>query len=165
MVVARPRTKAPSLAHILWTKPISFGGLSGGTINGSALRAGNTYGLNYYTGLLYENKLAEWIINGYMYLRHKSAWQHVCKRLARSRLRKLAHWTTSLAEPYYATNNLRSSIHDRCWSNVRVTSVSMDSLTGWVNLVSVRRFNGNIGDTVHKCIYFNGNVRSQRTQL
>jgi hypothetical protein len=59
--------EGPNTSHILWTKPISFGGLSGGTINGSALRAGNTYGLNYYTGLLYENKLAEWIINGYMY--------------------------------------------------------------------------------------------------
>ena len=58
--------QGPTSSHILWTKSLSFGGLSGGTYEGSQLRAGNTYGLNYYTGLLYENKLAEWIINGYM---------------------------------------------------------------------------------------------------
>ncbi len=59
--------QGPITGHILWTTPLSMGGLSGGIINGSALRSGNTYGLNYYTGLLYENKLAEWIIDGYMY--------------------------------------------------------------------------------------------------
>jgi hypothetical protein len=59
--------QGPISPHILWTQPISFGGLSGGLYEGSPLRAGNSYGLNYYTGLLYENKLAEWIINGYMY--------------------------------------------------------------------------------------------------
>ena len=57
----------PVSSHILWTQPIQFGGLSGGTYEGSPLRAGNTYGLNFYTGLLYENKLAQWIIGGYMY--------------------------------------------------------------------------------------------------
>ncbi len=59
--------QGPISPHILWTKPLSFGGLSGGTIAGSEQRAGNTYGLNYYNGLLYENKLKEWIINDYMF--------------------------------------------------------------------------------------------------
>jgi PQQ-like domain len=59
--------QGPLSSHILWTQPISFGGLSGGTYQGSQQRAGNTYGLNYYTGLLYQNKLGQWIINGYMY--------------------------------------------------------------------------------------------------
>ena len=59
--------QGPVSSHILWTQPLSFGGLSGGTYEGSQLRAGNTYGLNYYTGLLYQNKLGEWIINDFMY--------------------------------------------------------------------------------------------------
>ena len=63
-------TTGPLSAHILWTKPLAFGGLSGGTVyvdgnTGSPLRDGARPGLNYYTGLLYQNKLTSFTINGY----------------------------------------------------------------------------------------------------
>jgi hypothetical protein len=64
-------TTGPLSAHILWTKPLSYGGLSGGTVSvdnsntGSPLRDGSRPGLNYYTGLLYQNKLTQFIIDGY----------------------------------------------------------------------------------------------------
>jgi hypothetical protein len=63
-------TTGPLSAHILWTKPLAYGGLSGGTVyvdsnTGSPLRDGNRPGLNYFTGLLYQNKLTSFIIDGY----------------------------------------------------------------------------------------------------
>jgi hypothetical protein len=64
-------TTGPLSAHILWTKPLAYGGLSGGTVStddsntGSSLRDGSRPGLNYYTGLLYQNKLTQFIIDGY----------------------------------------------------------------------------------------------------
>ena len=51
-------TTAPNTAHMVWTKELTFGGLTGG-------EAG--YGINYYTGLLYENKFSPYIINGRLY--------------------------------------------------------------------------------------------------
>lgn len=50
-------TKAPDTSHILWTKQLTFGGISG--------EAG--WGINWYTGLLYENKFAPKIISGRLY--------------------------------------------------------------------------------------------------
>jgi outer membrane protein assembly factor BamB len=54
-------TTAPNSAHILWTKPLTFGGISGANYS-----EGN-WGVNYYTGLLYENKFKPIIISGNLY--------------------------------------------------------------------------------------------------
>ncbi|MEM0488550.1 MAG: PQQ-binding-like beta-propeller repeat protein [Candidatus Bathyarchaeia archaeon] len=51
-------TKAPESPHIVWTKELTFGGIVGG-------EAG--YGINFYTGLLYENKFTPYIIAGRLY--------------------------------------------------------------------------------------------------
>ncbi len=50
-------TKAPNSAHVLWTKQLTFGGISG--------EAG--WGVNWYTGLLYENKFNPKIISGKLF--------------------------------------------------------------------------------------------------
>ncbi len=56
-----PYSMAPNSAHIVWTKPISFGGLIGGEFGGSAAS-------NYYTGKSYEPKFTPpVIINGVLY--------------------------------------------------------------------------------------------------
>jgi outer membrane protein assembly factor BamB len=51
-------TTAPNAPHLVWTKELTFGGISGG-------EAG--YGINYYSGLLYENKFSPYIIGGRLY--------------------------------------------------------------------------------------------------
>jgi hypothetical protein len=54
-----PYTQAPSTAHIMWTKPLTFGGIVGGSYG---------YGQSYYTGLQYEPLLTPpVIINGILY--------------------------------------------------------------------------------------------------
>lgn len=50
-------TKAPDSSHILWTKQLTFGGISGE----------QGWGVNWYTGLLYENKFRPLIISGRLY--------------------------------------------------------------------------------------------------
>jgi outer membrane protein assembly factor BamB len=67
-------TTGPATAHILWTNPLAFGGISGGqyssgnTAPGSKTAYNTTdWGVNYYTGQLYQNKLSTIIISGYMY--------------------------------------------------------------------------------------------------
>jgi len=50
-------TKAPNSAHVLWTKQLTFGGIEG--------EAG--WGVNWYTGLLYENKFSPRIISGRLF--------------------------------------------------------------------------------------------------
>jgi hypothetical protein len=56
-----PYSKAPNSAHIVWTKPISFGGLIGGEFGGTSAS-------NYYTGKSYEPKFTPpVIINGVLY--------------------------------------------------------------------------------------------------
>ena len=56
-----PYTKAPRSAHIVWTKPLSFGGQIGGEFGGSSASV-------YYTGKSYEPKLTPpIIINGVLY--------------------------------------------------------------------------------------------------
>lgn len=67
-------TTGPATAHILWTKPLAFGGISGGQYSTGFTAYGtnkayttNDWGVNYYTGLLYQNKLSTIIISGYMY--------------------------------------------------------------------------------------------------
>jgi len=56
-----PYTTAPNSAHILWTKPLDFGGLVGGEFGGAA-------DSNYYTGKTYEPKFTPpVIINGVLY--------------------------------------------------------------------------------------------------
>ncbi len=55
-----PYTTAPTTAHILWTKPISFGGLMGGEFGGTDMS-------NYYSTSQYEPKFAPVIINGVLY--------------------------------------------------------------------------------------------------
>jgi hypothetical protein len=56
-----PYTLAPQTAHILWTKPVAFGGVLGGQYGGTT-----TYG-NYYSTEQYEHKFEPLVINGYMY--------------------------------------------------------------------------------------------------
>lgn len=51
-------TTGPNSAHLLWTKQLTFGGITGG-------EAG--WGTNFYHGLLYENKFTPRIISGRLY--------------------------------------------------------------------------------------------------
>ncbi|MFB3888856.1 MAG: PQQ-binding-like beta-propeller repeat protein [Candidatus Bathyarchaeia archaeon] len=51
-------TTGPSSAHLLWTKQLTFGGITGGTAG---------WGTNFYHGLLYENKFSPRIISGRLY--------------------------------------------------------------------------------------------------
>ncbi len=52
---------AANTAHIIWTRPISFGGVVGGTQTG-------TDGMTYYSGTAYEGKMSSaLIINGRLY--------------------------------------------------------------------------------------------------
>jgi hypothetical protein len=55
-----PYTTAPNTAHILWTKPVAFGGTVGGEFGGS--QSGN-----YYSTSQYEPKFNPIIINGILY--------------------------------------------------------------------------------------------------
>ncbi len=56
-----PFTRAPRSAHIVWTKPLTFGGLIGGEFGGTSES-------NYYTGKSYEPKFTPpIIINGVLY--------------------------------------------------------------------------------------------------
>jgi hypothetical protein len=56
-----PYTNAPQAPHILWTKPVAFGGVLGGQYGGST-----TYG-NYYSTEQYEHKFEAIVMNGYAY--------------------------------------------------------------------------------------------------
>jgi len=51
-------TKAPDSPHILWTKQLTFGGITGGTAG---------WGINFYHGLLYENKFTPRIVSGRLF--------------------------------------------------------------------------------------------------
>ncbi len=55
-----PYTLAPKTAHVLWTKPVAFGGLVGGEFGGTDTS-------NYYSTSQYEPKWAPIIMNGVMY--------------------------------------------------------------------------------------------------
>ena len=55
-----PFTTAPQTAHIMWTKPIAFGGLIGGEFGGSDTS-------NYYATRQYERMFQPIIINGVLY--------------------------------------------------------------------------------------------------
>jgi hypothetical protein len=55
-----PYTEAPNSAHVLWTKPLAFGGQIGGEFGPDET------GL-YATGTAYENKFGSVIINGMLY--------------------------------------------------------------------------------------------------
>jgi len=55
-----PYSEAPLAPHILWTKPVAFGGLVGGEFGGSDTS-------NYYSSSQYEPKWAPIIMNGIMY--------------------------------------------------------------------------------------------------
>jgi outer membrane protein assembly factor BamB len=56
-----PYTTAPNSAHILWTKPYSFGGIMGGDFGGTE------YGSNYNSNNMYQPKWGGIIINGICY--------------------------------------------------------------------------------------------------
>ncbi|HEX7481897.1 MAG TPA: PQQ-binding-like beta-propeller repeat protein [Candidatus Bathyarchaeia archaeon] len=59
--VYQPDGIAPNSAHIMWTKPLQFGGVVGGTNTG-------INGMTYYTGLSYEIRFTTTIIiNGRLY--------------------------------------------------------------------------------------------------
>jgi outer membrane protein assembly factor BamB len=51
-------TTAPDSSHLLWTKQLTFGGITGGSAG---------WGTNFYHGLLYENKFTPRIISGRLY--------------------------------------------------------------------------------------------------
>jgi outer membrane protein assembly factor BamB len=55
-----PYITAPNAPHVLWTKPIAFGGVIGGKFGGSDTDM-------YHTGTPYESKFHPIIINGVMY--------------------------------------------------------------------------------------------------
>lgn len=55
-----PYTEAPNTAHLLWTKPIAFGGTIGGEYGGEQTG-------NYYSTSQYEPKFAPIIMNGILY--------------------------------------------------------------------------------------------------
>ena len=55
-----PYTTAPNTAHIIWTKPVGFGGMIGGEFGGSQTS-------NYYSTSQYEPKFAPIIMNGILY--------------------------------------------------------------------------------------------------
>jgi len=55
-----PYTTAPTTAHILWTKPVAFGGTMGGEFGGSQTS-------NFYSTAEYEPKFAPIIMNGILY--------------------------------------------------------------------------------------------------
>jgi hypothetical protein len=55
-----PYTTAPTTAHIMWTKPETFGGLIGGEFGGSSTS-------NYYSTRQYERMFQPIIINGVLY--------------------------------------------------------------------------------------------------
>jgi len=65
-------TTGPKTAHILWTKPISFGGLSGGMLWDET-----EDGLSYWTGLLYQKKFNPKIISGRLYYNTNPAGQNM----------------------------------------------------------------------------------------
>jgi hypothetical protein len=56
------QTWGPRTAHILWTTPITIGGISGGSYQGET-----EGGFNYWTGLLYQKIVSPVIISGYLY--------------------------------------------------------------------------------------------------
>ncbi len=56
-----PYTSAPNSAHILWTKPVAFGGTIGGSYGGGSEQS------NYYSTSQYEPKFAPIIMNGILY--------------------------------------------------------------------------------------------------
>ncbi len=55
-----PYSEAPLTPHIIWTKPVAFGGLTGGEFGGSDTS-------NFYSTSQYEPKWAPIIMNGIMY--------------------------------------------------------------------------------------------------
>ena len=55
-----PYTTAPTTAHIIWTKPVAFGGLVGGEFGGTSTS-------NFYSTSQYEPKFAPIIMNGILY--------------------------------------------------------------------------------------------------
>jgi hypothetical protein len=55
-----PYTTAPNTAHLLWTKPVAFGGIIGGEFGGSETG-------NYYSTSQYEPKFAPIIMQGILY--------------------------------------------------------------------------------------------------
>ncbi len=58
-----PYTTAPNAPHIVWTKPVAFGGLIGGEY-------GDSEQSNYYSTSQYEPKFAPIIMNGILYYTH-----------------------------------------------------------------------------------------------
>jgi hypothetical protein len=56
------QTWGPRTAHILWTKPVTIGGISGGSLWGET-----EGGLSYWTGLLYQRIVSPIIISGYLF--------------------------------------------------------------------------------------------------
>ncbi|MGA3111399.1 MAG: PQQ-binding-like beta-propeller repeat protein, partial [Candidatus Bathyarchaeia archaeon] len=56
-----PYSTAPMSSHILWTRPVSFGGAIGGDAGGTT-----TYG-NYYSTSQYERRYVPIVINGFLF--------------------------------------------------------------------------------------------------
>jgi len=60
-----PYTTAPLTAHILWTKPVAFGGTVGGDFGGPTVEGTTTS--NFYSASQYEPKYDPVILNGILY--------------------------------------------------------------------------------------------------
>ncbi|HLN89950.1 MAG TPA: PQQ-binding-like beta-propeller repeat protein [Candidatus Binatia bacterium] len=60
-----PYSTGPLTPHILWTKPVAFGGTVGGTFGGSQVEGSATS--NYYSASQYEPKFDPIILNGILY--------------------------------------------------------------------------------------------------
>lgn len=56
-----PYTEAPQSSHIIWTKPVAYGGVLGGEFGGT------TSGGSYYSTEQYEHKYAAIAMNGYIF--------------------------------------------------------------------------------------------------
>jgi hypothetical protein len=95
-----PYTTAPNTAHIVWTKPVAFGGMIGGEFGGSRQS-------NYYSASQYEPKFAPIIINGVLYYTHwpgsythPSGWEAVDLRTGKT------IWTKDTSEVLRAGQTL-----------------------------------------------------------
>ena len=74
-----PYTTAPNTAHILWTKPVAFGGTIGGEFGGSETS-------NFYSTSQYEPKFAPIIMNGILYYTMYPGASNLPIRMGSSRL-------------------------------------------------------------------------------
>ena len=126
-----PYNKAPNSAHILWTKPMTFGGLVGNEMPS----------VTYYTGLSYEQMFKPpVIINGYLYYNlHKSTYGYapferpgfVCVDLATGQevYRNMEAWI-DFGQIYDYESPNQHGAFGYLWMINGTTGTMMDAFTG-----------------------------------